>query len=202
MEAHRLDLARTVRVLTYLIKHGKVDPDRKTELFYTCSMDRVTGIHSSKFERAVMDHHFSDGPCHISNRFDQIVSGIQNRRESSNGASIYVLTNARWDAKPNSPRNLCGVGDGVERLVNTIKQQNRESNYVGVQFIRFYDRRPNQEDEHGEARLKYLDDTLGDLLKRKHGVANGDIVDTTDWDGNVRKLMLGGIQRNIDGRAA
>jgi len=79
MKPHQ-DLGRTVRVLAYLIKHGKVDPDKKIELFYTCSMDQKAGIDSSDFEKDIESHHFSDGQCSIGERFGEIVSQILNRK--------------------------------------------------------------------------------------------------------------------------
>ncbi|KAK1833928.1 kinase-like domain-containing protein [Podospora conica] len=198
MAPHREYMARTVRVLAYLLKHGKVDPDRRIELFFSRSTKQVGSLKSSSFERAIETHQFAPGPCGIAERLDEIATRVLEDRGANggrHGASVYVLTNGRWDARPGCPEDPCGVDHVVGRFVDAVRRGGRQANYVGIQFVRFYDSKPHTEDAHGEARLRYLDDELG---KQFPGAAKGDIVDATDWDGDVRKLLLGGILRDAD----
>ncbi|KAK0651080.1 hypothetical protein B0T16DRAFT_403139 [Cercophora newfieldiana] len=194
MKAHRDEMCRTIRVLAYLLKYGEVDPDKKIELFYTWSTERTSGVKSTLFEKAIKNHVFAKEPREMTVQFDAIASLVLNRKDNNNGASIYILTNGRWNAPPNSPEDLCGVDGVIERLVDSIRKNGREANYVGIQFIRFYDS-THPEDDHGKTRLRYLDEELGKQFRK---VAKGDIVDMTDWDGSVRKILLGGILREED----
>lgn len=194
MTKHRDQLSRTVRVLIYLLKIGAVDPD-KMELYYTCSRDKHVGSKSSGFEKHVDEHAFSNDTCHIFERFDEIMEEVL---KTNNRASIYILTNARWDAAPKTARDLCRVDDVIKRILEAIKDKHKLSNHVGVQFIRFYDSR-DDEDAFGGARLRYLDDYLPEIF-REQGleVAKVDIVDTTDWDGDVGKMLLGSVLSEVD----
>ncbi|KAK3347002.1 hypothetical protein B0T25DRAFT_521295 [Lasiosphaeria hispida] len=149
MTKHRDQLSRTVRVLIYLLKIGAVDPD-KMELYYTCSRDKHVGSKSSGFEKHVDEHAFSNDTCHIFERFDEIMEEVL---KTNNRASIYILTNARWDAAPKTARDLCRVDDVIKRILEAIKDKHKLSNHVGVQFIRFYDSR-DDEDAFGGARLR------------------------------------------------
>lgn len=196
MERHRDQMGKTVRVLAYLLKKEKVDPN-KMELFYTCNKEPYVGVESSGFQKHIDDHVFSDGPCDIFEAFDEIATEIL--KNSGNRVSIYILTNGRWNAEPGTPDDLCGVDHVIARFLKEIqKDPRKQSNHVGVQFIRFYQAR-NEEDDHGEARLRYLDDNLSHQFKEMGlGVSKGDIVDTTDWDGSVHKMLLGGVFINED----
>ncbi|KAK0712015.1 hypothetical protein B0H67DRAFT_669774 [Lasiosphaeris hirsuta] len=194
MVKHRDQLSKTVRVLMYLLKKGEVDPD-KMELYYTCSRDKLARKNSSDFEKHIDEHTFSNTMCHIFERFDEIVEEVL---KTNNRASIYILTDGRWDAAPKDPDHLCRVDLVIRRILEAIKNKHKPSNQVGVQFIRFYGPR-DEEDECGRVRLQYLDDSLPEHF-RKQGLefSKVDIADTTDWDGDVGKMLLGGVLSEAD----
>jgi len=198
MKRHQDQLGKTVRVLAHLLKKGKVDPNKTMELYYICKTEHLIAVDSSDFQENIDAHIFSDGACNIFQRLDQIATEIL--KNNGNRVSIYILTNGRWNAQGQD--DLCGVDRVIKRLLNDVKKGDKESNHVAVQFIRFYQAN-SPEDDEGRARLEYLDDNLAEEFRRENlGFARGDIVDTTDWDGDVGKMLLGGVFSEIDGREA
>ncbi|KAK5655745.1 hypothetical protein OQA88_5282 [Cercophora sp. LCS_1] len=196
MARHQDQIGKTVRVLAYLLKKGEVDPD-KMEIFFACKKVRVARAESSAFQGLIDEHTFSGGPCNISEVFDDIATEIL--KHSNNRITIYILTNGRWNAPPRKPHALCGVDKVIQRFLNVIKKDDfKQSNHIGVQFIRFYN--PNSlEDRDGRTRLQHLDDDLSQRFKNMNlGFSKGDIVDTTDWDGSVQKMLRGAVFSDMD----
>ncbi|KAI3531707.1 serine/threonine protein kinase [Colletotrichum abscissum] len=119
---------------------------------------------------------------------DELVSkAIQNKKP----VSIYVLTNGHWNLKNRD--NFCGVDGPIKRLVTHVRRTNEQQNWIGVQFIRFFDDNENPDDKLGETRLKALDDDL----KQQTGITR-DIVDTRNFDADVRKILLGSVVPDED----
>jgi hypothetical protein len=104
------------------------------------------------------------------------------RHWSSKGRSIciYVFTDGVWQG---GLRPLGGVDEPIRIFVDRLKELGLLDTQVGIQFIRFGN------DKRGMERLRKLDSDL-DLQM--------DIVDTTPWDGNVWKMLLGAIDRDWD----
>ncbi|KAI8282916.1 Serine/threonine-protein kinase chk1 [Colletotrichum sp. SAR11_240] len=119
---------------------------------------------------------------------DQVASRVI---EEEQPVSIYVLTNGHWDIR--TPKSICNVEKPIVRLVKHIVDKNKQSNWAMVQFISFFRDPPIEADEHGRARLKYLDNDLrADLgLER-------DIVDTRSSKKDVRKILLGSLSPEAD----
>jgi len=80
-------------------------------------------------------------------------------------------------------RPLGGVDEPIRIFVEKLKDLGLLDTQVGIQFIRFGN------DERGMERLQKLDSDLHLPM---------DIVDTTPWDGNVWKMLLGAIDRDWD----
>jgi len=199
MERYRKQLGKTVRVLAHLLKVGKIDPNKEMELYYTCKKGKQVEKNSSEFQKKIEAHTFSDRPCNIFQAFGEIATEILRSSANGNRVSIYILTNGRWNAAPNSPDDLCGVDHVIKRFLDEIVRGGRESNHIGIQFIRFY-KLDNPKDKAGLARLQFLDDNLAEHFKNMGlDVAHGDIVDTTDWDGDVGKMLLGSVRSEMDG---
>lgn len=200
MFRHSYQMSKTVRVLARLLKEGGVDPDKKMSLYFLCASDKLEfknakdEFHfknSKDLQEAVIRRKFSKGPCDIRTELDQIVSNNILTGTSANPVSIYVLTNGRWNANPGDERDLCRVEGIIQKILSNNKAYSRQSNHFGFQFIRFYDSK-DAEDKIGKRRLDYLDDSLADQFK-KLDIEKCDIIDTTDWDEDVRKMLLGGV---------
>jgi len=199
MKRHKEQMGKTVRVLAHLLKVGKVDPNKKMELYYTCERGQQVEKNSSEFQKKIEGHTFSDGPCNIFQAFGEIATEILQSNGNGNRVSIYILTNGRWNAAPDRPDDLCKVDRVIKRFLTAIENGGKESNHVGIQFIRFY-KADNPKDEAGLARLRFLDDNLAGHFKETGlDIAHGDIVDTTDWDGDVGKMLLGSVRSEMDG---
>jgi len=97
---------------------------------------------------------------------------IFGRKKTVRQLSLYVLTDAKWEPG-------CDVESVIRNAVTHIKQKYT----LGIQFISFGTERSNL------LKLKELDDELD--LKY-------DVVDTESHDGNVYKLLLGGINSMFD----
>lgn len=192
MRQHRDEMARTLRVLARLLKVGGVDPDKSFTVYYACTLRRVSLKHAKDLENSVLDHQFFEGPCNFGVQLDEIVSDIS---KSPNPVSIYVLTNGHWNAGRGDPSNLCGVDSVIERILNTNKMAGRQKNHVGFQFIRFCRHTKHArdvDDDEGKQRLDFLDNGLAGRFA-KLGMPKSDIIDTTDWDEDVPKMLLGGV---------
>ncbi|KAI8160462.1 Serine/threonine-protein kinase chk1 [Colletotrichum sp. SAR 10_70] len=119
---------------------------------------------------------------------DQVASRVI---EEEQPVSIYVLTNGHWDIR--NPESICNVDKPISRLVKHIIKKNKQSNWAMVQFIGFFKDPPNEADEHGRARLKYLDNSLRADLGLEI-----DIVDTRNSKKDVRKILLGPLSPEAD----
>ncbi|KAK4184353.1 hypothetical protein QBC35DRAFT_477360 [Podospora australis] len=184
-------------------KLGKVDPDKTFELGWVCANTGFVHKDAKPLEHVVKSHTFYDYPC-------DFVTGLEavthQALRSNSPVSIYVLTNGRWNCR--IPPTADGVDiaskdiNSVEILIKNILVDNRSlgrlSNHVGIKFIGFYE--PNNiEDEAGRKRLEYLDDSLESTFAHLDpGIVKRDIIDTVDWDGDVCKMLLGGVFSDED----
>ncbi|KAL0937523.1 uncharacterized protein CTRU02_207254 [Colletotrichum truncatum] len=184
---HRPTVAKACRVLSYVLKLGRVDPDATFELYFTSSKKPESSTRSSDLQRAIETSVFSDDQCDMASSLDLLVSRVI---KNPKPVSIYVLTNGHWNLDSND--RFCGVDRPIRRLVQYIAQRNMQRNWAGVQFVRFYDQQtPSQDDETGKKRLKALDDELKAII-------SDDIVDTVDFMDDVRKILIGAISPDID----
>ncbi|KAH8889148.1 hypothetical protein GQ53DRAFT_843190 [Thozetella sp. PMI_491] len=190
MEQHRDQVGKTCRVLSYMAKRAKVN--NAFELYYTVDVKTVEFSTTEPIQHSIDMHQFSQTRYSPARTLDAIISTVLRR---SRPVSIYVLTNGEWDSDLET--DLCSVNKTIMRLVKHIADKNKEENWAGIQFIRFYN--PNSPDgsQLGKARLQYLDDELPKELKQR-GLAENDIVDTCDWDEDVRRMVLGCVVRGED----
>lgn len=184
-------MGKTVRVLAWLTKLGKVDPNKNIDLYFVGSPDKKRTVRDSKpLQEAIEKHEYSRDDTQISSGLNDIIDLVL---RGGNPVSIYVLTDGRWNhSSPGTENDLCQVDKVVERLVIDVKNKNKNSNWVGIQFIRFFGKFQNPQDEVGRKRLEYLDDELKTHFERL-GVQKSDIVDTQDWNGDVCDMLLGSI---------
>ncbi|KAJ3959051.1 hypothetical protein N0V92_004340 [Colletotrichum tropicale] len=119
---------------------------------------------------------------------DQVASRVI---EEEQPVSVYVLTNGHWDIR--NPESICNVDKPIVRLVKHIVGRNKQFNWAMVQFIGFFRDPPTEADEHGIARLKYLDNNLRADLGLEI-----DIVDTRNSKKDVRKILLGPLSPEAD----
>lgn len=155
MAIHREQVARTCRVLTKLLKRGHVDPDKEFELFFASEGSPMREKNGTDLQIAVQRQSFTNPRCEMHTILDQVASRVI---EEEQPVSIYVLTNGHWDIR--NPESICNVDKPISRLVKHIIKKNKQSNWAMVQFIGFFKDPPNEADEHGRARLKYLDNSL------------------------------------------
>ncbi|KAK3367594.1 hypothetical protein B0H63DRAFT_515424 [Podospora didyma] len=193
MSRHRDPMGKTVRVLSKVLKEGKVDPNKNFDLYYTCSNDTFSHKNATNLQNHVDAHAFSDWPCDIYTRLDLIMKKVL---EGPNPVSIYILTNGRWNANPEDPNDVCDLDKLIKKILLDNEEKRRLSNHIGIQFIRFY-KANDKEDKMGRKRLEYLDDHLEAKFKEL-GMTKTDIVDTTDWDEDVGKMLLGGVFTDAD----
>ncbi|KAM7215402.1 hypothetical protein V8F06_009263 [Rhypophila decipiens] len=190
MATHRYEMARTLRVLARLLKLGGVDPDKKFSVYHTCNLEATVELaNATDLQNHITNHTFSSGACNIQDQLDDIMTTVL---QCSRPVSIYVLTNAWWNALPENPDDLCGVDKVIERILSYNKRMLRQSNHVGFQFIRFFRHTPNPDDDEGKHRLDFLDNCLVEKFDKLE-LPKSDIVDTTDWDDDVPKMLLGGV---------
>lgn len=195
MIRHSYQMSKTVRALARLLKEGGVDPDKKMSLYFTSTFDEFSFKNAKDLQDAVTKRVFSNGTCNIGTYLDEIISGVL---DGTNPVSIYVLTNGHWNAKPEDEEDLCGLQGIIERILTSNKKNARQSNHVGFQFIRFYQHKQHDpEDIVAKKRLDYLDNSLADQFQRL-GMPKSDIIDTTDWDEDVCKMLLGGVYAEAD----
>ncbi|KAG7077172.1 serine/threonine protein kinase [Colletotrichum scovillei] len=186
MEPHQKKVAASCQVLSYVLKKGEVDPNATFEVYFTSSHPPLQSTRTSELKDNIEKMLFHEDQCNMAPSLDELVSkAIQNRKP----VSIYVLTNGHWNLK--NRENFCGVDGPIKRLVTHVRRTNEQQNWIGVQFIRFFDGNENPDDKLGETRLKALDDDL----KQQTGI---DIVDTRNFDADVRKILLGSVVPDED----
>ncbi|CAI0643610.1 unnamed protein product [Colletotrichum noveboracense] len=185
MIKHQTAIARACRVLCYILKIGNVDPDF-FELHFTSGKDPVISTTSSRLQEVIEEMSFTDTACDMSLGLEPIASNVIDR---SKPASIYVFTNGHWNTQEDE--KFCFVDSEIGRLVNHRRKRGKPRNWVGVQFIRFFEHPETESDELGRLRLEALDDELKVNI-------NDDIVDTTNYDGDIYKMLLGAISPVVD----
>jgi hypothetical protein len=189
MRWFREQMGRTVRVLARLLKSGKVD--KEMELYYTSPPDTYVNTKAAKIQANINKCVFSSEDCDMFSCLDDVVTQALKRDKP---VSIYVLTNGRWNAK--SEDDLCKVDLIIRRILISIQNNGEQGNKLGIQFLRFYNN-DAREDAVAKKRLDRLDDELEETFKELN-VAKRDIVDVTDWDDDVRKMLLGGVFEDAD----
>lgn len=177
-------MAKTVRVLAYLLKSAGVDPDKRFDVYFTNLPGKRTVQHSSKLEKFVEDHEFVGARCDMGTHLDEIISQAL---DGSKPTSIYVLTNGRWNSDRQD--SLCGVDGVIARAVSEIQNRGKQRDWLGLQFLRFYGAMTDS-DSLGQSRLRRLDDELN---------LGADIVDTRDWEDDVCSMLTAGVLLEADG---
>jgi hypothetical protein len=162
-------VAKTVRVLAYLIKKGDVDPNRSIELrFATLPGQPKESPNSKPLEDAINDWPFDDQVCEMGRALESLLLSILPKRfiPEPKPVSVYVLTNALWSDE--NPTSLCGVDEAIEKALRQLDNSNAQLNtkWLGIQFIGFFNRKSEAESTMGRRRLQFLDDKLGDLFKQ------------------------------------
>ena len=160
MEEHAEQMSNTVRVLAYLLKEGRVDPDKELELYFASNPSPESGAvkkTSTALQQKIDKHEFTDESFDIGASLGNIVTHVLKKDTPCN---IYVLTNGHWGSSV--PGDLCGVDRPINRLVNAVEEAGLEDNWFGVQFIRFYGRQ-NPHDDIGKQRLDFLDKEVGKM---------------------------------------
>ncbi|KAK1731648.1 uncharacterized protein BDZ83DRAFT_167776 [Colletotrichum acutatum] len=186
MEPHQKKVATSCQVLSYLLKKGGVDPNSTFEVYFTSSKPPLQSNKTSELKQSIEGMAFREEQCNMGPSLDGVVSkAIQNKKP----VSIYVLTNGHWNLR--NQESFCGVDGPIKRLVTHVQRTNEQQNWIGVQFIRFFQDPVTAADKLGETRLKALDDDL----KQETGI---DIVDTRNFDADVRKILLGSVVPDED----
>lgn len=199
MKAHRADLARTVRVLSWLLKKD-VDVDGM-EMYYTCTIDGpIKASKSTDLERSILQSDFK-GKCHMGESLSKIfLNGPLLEKAERKALSVYVLTNGRWQNGNEDDR--CGVDDFVKSVVSLFASKGARQ--VGYQFIRFHEKVDQELDRVGKQRLDWLDNELPQRLQSLPGLnippIHSDIVDTRDFDGDVGEMMEGIVSSEADNK--
>jgi len=162
MKEYQHYMATTVRVLSYLLRKGNVDPDGDIELHFASDMSpRTTCIakYSTDLQRAVESHSFTTETFDLATSLGEVVTKVIERGRP---CSIYVLTDGLWGS--NNQKILRRMEGPIERLTKKTQQDVRKGeNWAGIQFIRFFS--PRTPNEVGIRRLKYLDDELEKKMK-------------------------------------
>lgn len=154
MIKHQRAIARACRVLCYILKIGNVDPD-SFELHFTSGKGPVIESTSTPLQKEIEGMSFTDKACDMALGLDQIASNVIDKLKP---ASIYVFTNGHWSTQEDE--KFCFVDSAIGRLVDHIKKRGKQRNWVGVQFIRFFEHPETESDELGRLRLEALDDEL------------------------------------------
>ncbi|KAH8590626.1 hypothetical protein B0O99DRAFT_675870 [Bisporella sp. PMI_857] len=186
------DVESVFDVLAYLLKEA--DPDGIGLRFTTFdgqfnSKNRWGKNSSTKLLSHVRDRrHKITGTSNITYRLDSIlepyITKLTNAYNLARGGKVrklnlYVLTDGVWEDE-------CNPSPTIKKLVTKLQEfeYTTDSKQVGIQFISFGNI------AKGLKRLKALDDNLGLPM---------DIVDTTPFNGNVWKMLLGAIDKTFDG---
>ncbi|KAM7214252.1 Protein kinase-like domain containing protein [Rhypophila decipiens] len=211
------------QALAYIVKTA--DPDG-LELYFTSDYTKVYKSKDSGplvdlvKKRAFPKSSGLTGTCNMTLCLDHIIeqiipSNIENGKpresnswlkkipgqsKASSGTSrpinIYILTDGKWEPPYDS---LCGADDSIIRLINLLKEKNKPDSHVALQFIRF------GHDAAGKWRLTVLDDMAKSPEEVSNTAANQifvsssrDIVDHTQSDGNVWKMLIGSLSPGMD----
>ncbi|ETS76605.1 hypothetical protein PFICI_11992 [Pestalotiopsis fici W106-1] len=197
MSRFQTSIAKTVRVLAYLIKKGDVDPDRSIELRFASQIgDKKQNAKSTPLEDAINDWPFEDSVCEMGTALEALLLDLLPKRYAADPkpVSVYVLTNALWSDK--TPTSLCGVDEAIEKALRHLDNVNVElgKKWLGIQFIGFFNNKPSSENTIGRRRLEFLDDKLGELFEALDlKFTRKDIVDTRESDDDIRDILLGAV---------
>ncbi|KAH6717034.1 hypothetical protein BKA61DRAFT_600947 [Leptodontidium sp. MPI-SDFR-AT-0119] len=178
MVQHWPNVTKVIEGLSYILK----DADKNgLDLYFTISEQSTNEEkHTSSLVRLVERHKQNDpdASTEINFRLNQILDKYKAKLDS-NGC-LYILTNGVWEAecKPEIP---------IKNVVQKLQDLRKDREQIGIQFISFGN------DTVGMERLRRLDDDLTRDLKLDH-----DIVDTTPWDDNICKMLLGHLNENMD----
>ncbi|TEA14981.1 hypothetical protein C8034_v002827 [Colletotrichum sidae] len=104
--------------------------------------------------------------------------------------AIYVLTDGHWDL---GRLDDCDVGGSIARLVSHMWNGRKQRNWAIVQFIRFHQQPDSPADQLGQFRLSYLDNRLKEQQELAY-----DIVDTRDYENDLRLILEGAISYESD----
>ncbi|KAL9604134.1 MAG: hypothetical protein Q9219_000722 [cf. Caloplaca sp. 3 TL-2023] len=188
MKQYRDNVLEVVSILPYLLKTSDEDG---LDLYFTQSPSRVHAKNSTRLFEAVEQKNFH-GISNMQARLNHIFQGFKDdfgeKTSKTSGGwwkgpdqaktrkplSFYILTDGVWQPK-SSARSV------ILELVESMIRHELPKEHVGIQFIRFGDT------PQGIDCLRELDHGLG------LGAKEMDIVDTTRWDGNIWKMLLGAI---------
>ncbi|KAL6717939.1 hypothetical protein ACLMJK_004024 [Lecanora helva] len=184
MASHRNNLEGVVEVLSHIV--AEFDPDG-LDMFFTKSGSPIRKCKSPKtLMRRLKSSHF-EGMSNMARGLSEVLRDYEFRLDNKVGLrqkmSDRIGTSGRW-----RPRNIYVLTDGlwqpgvdvrsvIEAMIEKLKQHGLAVKHqIGIQFIRFGN------DLDAEQLLNYLDDHLDLDL---------DVVDWTQWNGNVFKMLLG-----------
>lgn len=166
-EQHWDRVVELVYALGYLAKSA--DPD-SVELFFTSrptEPKKSSGKGITPLVRLVKEHRRTSpvGVCNMENNLGPILDHVKNSLKSQKrpkflqrnrrGTNVYILTDAIWEG---GTEVRCGVEEPIKSLRRTMIELGKTRATVALQFIQLGD------NAVGEARLGYLDDTLGKEL--------------------------------------
>lgn len=199
-------MTKVIEGLSYILK----DADKNgLDLYFTIS-EQFTNEekHTSSLVRLVERHKQNDpdASTEINFRLNQILDKYKAKLDSNGWwpkkppkpLSLYILTNGVWEAecKPEIP---------IKNVVQKLQDLRKDREQIGIQFISFGN------DIVGMERLRHLDDDLTRDLNLDQYVspfphcclnvltpAFSDIVDTTPWDDDICKMLLGHLNENMD----
>ncbi|KAH7313156.1 hypothetical protein BKA65DRAFT_517427 [Rhexocercosporidium sp. MPI-PUGE-AT-0058] len=188
MVKHWPDVTKVIEGLSYILKDADKDG---LDLYFTISaQSTLQEKHTSSLVRLVERHKQRDPDANteINFRLNQILDRYKAKLDNNGWwskkppkpLSLYILTNGVWEAecKPEIP---------IKNVVQKLQDLRKDREQIGIQFISFGN------DKIGMERLRHLDDDLTKDLNLDH-----DIVDTTPWDDNVCKMLLGHLNENMD----
>lgn len=128
-----------------------------------------------RFSHIIEEYYKGFGKSHRLKSLIDVTQPEKGRRK----LSLYVLTDGVW-------QDPCDLKPIIRLLVKKMKQHDLSEDHVVIQFIRFGN------DEREKGRLHELDTELA----QEDGMF--DIVDTTDYDGNVVKMLIGALNDAFD----
>ncbi|KAI0441414.1 hypothetical protein F4803DRAFT_420505 [Xylaria telfairii] len=194
MGPHWTQVKRTAHALSYLVK--RIRP----EGFDIHITNSEVKIRSKKTKKLFDDNGLLEryrpratyGPCRMERVLSDILLTVVNEAATRGfrytpskprrvrGVDVYILTNAVWEPNSTHPADEAnGVEHAIEAAAKRVRYMGLPRHFLAIQFIRF------GQDSDGIRRLLWLNNHISDIT-------NGwDIVDTTDNEGSVRKMLIG-----------
>ncbi|KIW14937.1 hypothetical protein PV08_07724 [Exophiala spinifera] len=184
MEQHWSEVTMLTYIFTSFLK--RYDKDGM-ELYFASSKECINEKKVTPLMSRLLGHRQRDtsdiGKCldRLVTRYIDKIDGAQHRSylrtaKQPKPCCIYVLTDGIWEETSDAK-------SPVKRLVDTLKHHRKDPAEVGIQFIFFGN------DQQARKKLEVLDDHL-DL--------DMDIVDMEPANGNVLKMLTGGILKKVD----